>query len=443
MVAKTLHGVHVPHRKNTEENSPIRMPIPSKICLPLSMHIGKPATPVVKVGDEVKVGQLIAEANGVMSAPIYSGISGKVTKIEDVLLFSGQKVGAVFIESDGKQTVSESIEPPTITNYAEFVEAVRRSGVVGLGGAGFPTAMKLNVKDLSSVEAVIVNGAECEPYITSDTRTMLDHPDLVAEGVALLQKYLGAKRVIIAIEDNKPQCIRNFRETFKGDSGVEVTALPAMYPQGGEKVLIYHTTGRIVPEGKLPLDAGAIVINCSTLATIANYVKTGIPYYEKCVTVDGSAVKNPCNVIVPIGTPLKDVFEFCGGFRAEPRKVLYGGPMMGVSVPDLDQPILKNTNALLAFAEGDAEPPTETSCIHCGRCIAHCPMKLAPVEIERAYRMNKTEELETLKVNLCMECGCCAYVCPANRHLVQVNKLSKARLRIWQEAEKLAKEAKK
>lgn len=433
----------MPHRKNTKESSPVRMPIPSKICLPLSMHIGKPAVAVVKVGDEVKVGQLIAEANGVMSAPIYTGVSGKVTKIEDMLLFSGQKVPAVYIESDGKQTVSESIAPPVITNYADFVEAVRRSGVVGLGGAGFPTAMKLSVKDLSSVEAVIVNGAECEPYITSDTRTMLDHPDLVGEGVSLLQKYLEAKRVIIAIEDNKPQCIRNFREMFQNTSGVEVAALPAMYPQGGEKVLIYHTTGRIVPEGKLPIDAGAIVINCTTLATIAQYVKTGIPYYEKCVTVDGSAVKNPANVIVPIGTPLKDVFEFCGGFRAEPRKVVYGGPMMGVSVPDMEQPILKNTNALLAFAEGDAEPPKETSCIHCGRCIAHCPMKLAPVEIERAYRQNKPDELETLKVNLCMECGCCAFVCPANRHLVQVNKLSKARLRTWQAAEKLAKEAKK
>lgn len=442
MAGRILHGVHVPHGKHTQESVPQRMPVPGGICLPLSMHIGKPAVAVVKEGDEVLVGQRIAEANGAMSSPVYTGVSGKVVKIEDMLLSSGQKTPAIFIASDGKQTSLEPV-PPTVTNYGEFIAAVRDSGVVGLGGAGFPTAMKLDVRDLSKVDAYIINGAECEPYITSDTRTMLDHPDLICDGIALLKEFLQARRVIIAIEDNKPECIRNFRETYQGDSVVEVASLPALYPQGGEKVLIYHTTGRIVPEGKLPLDAGVVVVNCTTLATIARYIKTGIPYYEKCVTVDGSAVKSPGNVIVPIGTPLKDVFEFCGGFRSEPRKVLYGGPMMGLSVPDLEQPVLKNTNALLAFLEEEAELPAETSCIHCGRCIAHCPMNLAPVEIERAYRQNKTEELAVLKVNLCMECGCCAYVCPANRQLVQVNKLSKARLRTWQAAQNLAKEAAK
>ena len=442
MAAKRLHGVHVPHRKNTRESVPVRMPAPARICLPMSMHIGKPAVPVVKVGDQVLVGERIAEANGAMSSPVYTGVSGKVVKIEDMLLSSGQKAPAVFIESDGKQTALQSV-PPTVTSYGEFIAAVRESGVVGLGGAGFPTAIKLDVKDLSKVEAVVVNGAECEPYITSDTRTMLDHPDLVCGGIALLREYLQVKRVIIGIEDNKPDCIRTFSQACRNDAGVKVASLPALYPQGGEKVLIYHTTGRIVPEGKLPLDAGVIVVNCTTLAAIARYIKTGIPYYEKCVTVDGTAVKTPSNVIVPIGTPAKDVFEFCGGFQSEPRKVLYGGPMMGISVPELEQPVLKNTNALLAFAEADAELPAETACIHCGRCIAHCPMKLAPVEIERAYRQDKTEELEALKVNLCMECGCCAYVCPANRNLVQVNKLSKARLRTWQAAQNLAKEASK
>lgn len=443
MSKKRLHGAHVPHWKNTAGSKPERMPVPPLINLPMSMHIGAPAKPVVKVGDEVKVGQLVAEAGGFVSSPIYSGVSGKVKKIEDMLMSSGQKVPAVTIETDGKQELFEGIAPPKVTNLQEFLDAVRNSGVVGLGGAGFPTAVKLTVKDLSMIEAVIVNGAECEPFITSDTRTMIDDAELVWEGIELLKKYLQVKRIIIGIEDNKPQCIENFRKMCTPGCGVEVKALPAIYPQGGEKVLIYNTIGRAVPEGKLPIDVGAVVINCTTLAAIAKYIKTGIPLYEKCVTVDGSAVKNPKNVIVPIGTPLKDVFEFCGGFKTEPKKVLYGGPMMGLAVPDLNQPILKNTNAVLAFGEKEARLPKETACIRCGRCVGHCPFNLAPVDIETAFRLKDAAALAELKVNLCMECGCCAYVCPANRPLVQVNKLAKAMLKKYQDDQKAAEEKKK
>ncbi|MGI5984504.1 MAG: electron transport complex subunit RsxC [Clostridiales bacterium] len=443
MSKKRLHGAHVPHWKNTAGDKPEKMPTPAVVTIPMSMHIGAPAKPVVKAGDEVKVGQLIAEAGGFVSSPIYSGVSGKVKKIDDMLNSAGQRVPAVTIETDGKQELFEGIAPPKVTNLQEFLDAVKNSGVVGLGGAGFPTAVKLTVKDLSMIEAVIINGAECEPFITSDTRTMIDDADLVWQGIELLQKYLKVKRVIIGIEDNKPQCIGNFRKMCKPGCGVEVSALPAIYPQGGEKVLIYHTIGRIVPEGKLPIDVGAIVINCTTLAAVAKYIQTGIPLYEKCVTVDGSAVKKPKNVIAPIGTPLKDVFEFCGGFSSEPKKVLYGGPMMGIAVPDLEQPILKNTNAILAFNEKDAELPKETACIRCGRCIAHCPLNLAPVNIETAFRLKDAASLDILKVNLCMECGCCAFVCPANRPLVQVNKLSKAMLRNYQNEQKALEEKQK
>ena len=324
----------------------------------------------------------------------------------------------------------------------EFLDAVRDSGVVGLGGAGFPTSVKLSVKHLSQIQAIIINGAECEPYITSDTRTMLDRADDLWYGIELLQKYLEAKRVVIAIEDNKPECIALHQERCKKSQGVEVFPLPAMYPQGGEKMLVFNVMGAVVPEGKLPLDVGAIVINCTTLACIAQYIKTGMPLVEKCVTVDGSAVKTPKNLIVPIGTHLQDVFDACGGFQSEPRKVLYGGPMMGIAVPDLTVPVLKNTNAVLAFDAKEGAAFETTACIKCGRCIAHCPMHLMATDIETAFTLNKPEELQKLKVNLCIECGCCSYVCPAKRPLVQTNKLAKAMLASYVNAKKEAEKEK-
>ena len=428
MILKKLHGVHVPHHKNTQDMAAVRMACPASVTIPMSMHIGAPAKPIVKVGDSVQLGQRIADAGGFVSAPIHASVSGKVKKIDNILASNGRMVPAVTIEADGLQTPWEGLKAPEITSSEDFLKAVSDSGVVGLGGAGFPTAVKLTVKELSKIEAVIVNGAECEPYITSDTRTMLDEGELVLEGAKLLQKYLQVKRIIFGIEDNKPKCIAHIRNLISGESGMEVHSLPAMYPQGGEKVLIYHTTGRIVPEGKLPLDAGAIVINCTTLAAIARYVITGMPLVEKCLTVDGSAVKAPKNVIAPIGASMADVFEFCGGFSCEPKKVLYGGPMMGISVPDLNQPVLKNTNAIIALNERDARVPEPTACIKCGRCISHCPLRLMPADIETAFELGRIEDLVALKVNLCMECGCCSFICPARRPLVQTNKLAKAKI---------------
>ncbi len=440
-----LHGIHAPHRKNTVECAPTRMPVPAMITVPMSMNIGAPAKPVVKPGDVVKVGQMIAEAGGFMSAPIYSGVSGKVKRLDEIVGSNGRFDTVIVIESDGEQTVWEGVKPPVVTDKDSFVEAVRQCGCVGLGGAGFPTSVKLNV-DPDRVHAIIINGAECEPYITSDTRTMIDNADDVIYGAQLLQKYYTADRIVIGIEDNKPQCVKIMQEAGKGVPGFEVASLPALYPQGGEKVLIYNTTGEVVPEGKLPIDVGAIVINCTTLAVIAKYIRTGMPLVEKVVTIDGSAIANPQNVIVPVGTPIQNLLDFVG-LKCEPKKVLYGGPMMGISVPSLEAPIMKNTNAIIAFDEKDAEDPVPSACIRCGRCVAHCPFNLMPAAIEMAYTNNEPETLKALKVNICMECGCCSFSCPARRPLVQVNKLAKAMLNKYNaeqkaEAEKKAAKAK-
>ncbi len=426
-----LPGVRLKHCKNTAKSVPVRMPIPKTVTLPMSMHIGAPAVPVVKVGDEVKVGQLIGEAGAGLSSPIYSGVSGKVKKIDELVVSSGASVTTVVIECDGRQTVSVEVAPPAVRSREEFLEAVKRSGIVGLGGAGFPTTVKLSA-DISRIDTIVVNGAECEPYITSDTRTMLDDSASVAEGIALLRKYLETDRCVIGIEKNKPDCIAEMRRVTADMEGVTVKALPAVYPQGGEKVLVYHTVGRVIGEGKLPIDCGVIVINCTTLAAIARYIRTGMPLVERCVTVDGSAVASPKNVIVPIGTAVTDLLEFCGGFAEVPRKILYGGPMMGVSLSDLSMPILKQTNAILAFGRREATPPPVTACIKCGKCASHCPLGLSPAEIATAQEAENGEALERLKVNLCMECGCCSYVCPAKRNLVQQNKLAKGILRSYQ-----------
>ncbi len=438
---RKLSGVHAPHLKNTADRAPESIPVPAEVVLPMSMHIGAPSKPVVKPGDEVKVGQLVAEASGFVSSPVYASVSGKVKSVEAFEGANGSRTTAVTIVSDGLQTPYEGLQPPVVTNTDEFLTAVRDSGAVGLGGAGFPTAAKLKVEP-GKIDTIIINGAECEPYITSDTRTMIDDAGLVWAGALLLKKFLDVKSLVIAIEDNKPLPIKKMNDYSAGGSGITVKTLPAVYPQGGEKVLIYNTTGRAVPEGKLPLDVGVIVLNVTTVATIARYIKTGMPLVSKCVTVDGSAVKEPKNVIAPIGTPVQELFDYCGGFSEEPGKVLYGGPMMGIAIHDLRLPVLKSTNAVLAFNEKDAKLPKESACIRCTRCVVSCPLKLMPLNIETAYKLKKPELLEKYKVNICMECGCCAYVCPAKRRLVHVMKLSKAMLRDYQSAKKAEEERK-
>ena len=335
-----LNGVHLKHCKNTANVAPVRMGVPKKVVIPMSMHIGAPAKPIVKVGDEVKVGQLVGEPGAGLSSPIYSGVSGTVKKIDELITAAGTHITTVVIEPDGLQTVHEDVKPPVVENREQFLDAVRKSGIVGLGGAGFPTVVKLSA-DTSKIDAIVVNGAECEPYITSDTRTMLDEPDVIIDGLKMLMEYLDVKKVVIGIENNKKKCISALKKAIHGTKGIGIKALPAVYPQGGEKVLVYHTVGRVIKEGQLPIDAGVIVINCTTVAAIAKYVRTGMPLVEKCVTVDGSAIAEPKNVIAPIGTPALELVEFCGGFKTQPRKILWGGPMMGIALPDLNMPVMK------------------------------------------------------------------------------------------------------
>ncbi len=427
-----LHGIKVPHKKNTANCVPVRLSVPETVRIPMSMHIGKPAKVAVKRGDTVKVGQLIGEADGFISAPVHSSVSGTVAKIEEMTLSNGAKGQCVVIDTDGEQAVFEGVKPPEVHDLDSFTEAVRQSGAVGLGGAGFPTFVKLSVKDLSKLDAVVINAAECEPYITSDTRTMLDKSDDIMSGIEAVKKYLQPNRFIIGIEKNKPGAIKKMQELASQSEGVEVKVLPSSYPQGGEKVLVFNTVGKIIPKGGLPLDVGVIVINVTTLAFIGSYLKTGMPLVNKCVTVDGSAVKEPKNVIAPIGMSIADVLEQSGGTKSEVAKALYGGPMMGLAVPSLDSPILKNTNAITAMDIKEATPPKTTPCIRCGACLNHCPLRLDPREIARAYKLGSVEDLQTLHVDLCMECGCCSYICPAHRPLVQTNKLAKALLRVNQ-----------
>lgn len=433
---KFLGNTHIPHHKNTADMTPVKMTPPKEVLLPMSQHIGAPATPVVKVGDEVKVGQLVAEASGYVSTPIYSSVSGKVTKIDSCLLFDGRTVPAIRIESDGLMTVSDNLEPPVVNDLDSFIEAVRASGVVGLGGAGFPTAVKLDAVKNTKIHTVVINGAECEPYLTADTYTMLEDYKAIFDGVSLLEKYIPTlRRIIFGIETNKSACIRQMVRVFRDNKKVWVTPLPTTYPQGAEKVIIYNTTELIVPEGKLPADVGVLVINVTTLAALAKYIKTGMPLVEKTVTVDGSAVADPKNVIVPIGASLGDVIEFAGGLKSEAGKVIFGGPMMGRTASSLNEPVIKTTNGITVLTVKDSKMREETACIHCGRCSETCPLHLTPTTFAKALKNENVEErmaiLEESCVNLCMECGCCSYGCPANIPIVQNNHLAKTALKTY------------
>lgn len=427
-MAFSLHGTKLLHRKNTADMQAIRMPAPSVVTIPMQMHIGKPAKPIVNVGDKVFVGTLIAEADGFVSAPIHSSVSGVVKKLDKVQSSNGSNSDAIVIESDGEMKWDEKIAPPVINSKEDLVRAICESGIVGLGGAGFPTGVKFNV-DSEKIEELIINAAECEPYITSDNRTMIDRVDDIKLAISYFEKYFGIKKIIIGVEKNKPKAIKNMKALASEDECVTVRELPSVYPQGGEKVLIYHTTGKVVAVGKLPIDVGCIVSNCTTVAEIGKYIRTGMPLVEKCITVDGSAVKNPMNVIAPIGTSLSDIFEFTGGFKSEPGKVLYGGPMMGISVPSIDLPLLKNNNAILAFNKKDSVQTKSRPCIKCGKCINVCPFGVNPPALAIALENHDIDAMVKFGADVCMECGCCSYGCPANRQLVQNHRLIKAELR--------------
>lgn len=428
---RTHGGAAVPHHKNTWDIPSSTMPPPEKVILPMQQHIGAPCIPTVKKGDHVYVGTVVGDSDAYVSAPVHASVSGTVTEITQVMLTGGQMTQAVVVGSDGKMEKDPAIAPPPpITTKEELAKAARAAGLVGLGGAGFPAHVKLNVPEGKTIDTLLVNVAECEPYVTSDHREALENGRNVLEGVYHVKEILGVQRVIIAVEDNKPDVIQKLSEIAddpKRDPLDQVRVLPlkSRYPQGAEKVLVQACTGRKVPAGKLPADVGCLVMNIGSLSFLASYMRTGMPHTLKRVTLDGSAIAHPQNVIVPVGTPIKDVVAFCGGYKAEPKKLIMGGPMMGVAITSDELPILKQNNAILAFDQREAHLRQPTACIRCGRCVAACPMHLMPTKLEQAVERQDVEALQSLDIMTCMECGCCSFSCPAGRRLVQAIRLGK------------------
>ena len=426
-------GVKVTHHKNTAEMAIERMPVPQRVVLPMQQHIGVPCTPIVKVGDTVAVGQKIGDSDKFISAPIHASISGTVTAVGDVKLANGIITKGVTIESDGEMRLYEGIKPPVVTNKAELCAAVRESGLVGLGGAGFPAHVKLNIPEDKDIDTLIINAAECEPYITVDYRECIENAENILKGVEILKDILGFKQVIIAIEDNKPKVFEIMKEIADRDNdkddAIKLMTLRSKYPQGAEKMMVLSATGRKVPPGKLPSDVGCVVMNVTSTAFIARYLETGKPLVSRSITVDGGAIAEPKNIRVPIGTNIQDIIDFCGGFKTEPRKLIFGGPMMGLAICGTDAPICKQNNAILAFDERKDLIKKERACIRCGRCVDVCPMSLTPTLIERYSRTKDAEKLKAINTTTCMECGSCAFACPSGRPLVQYIRLAKQVIR--------------
>lgn len=429
---RTHGGAAVPHHKNTWELPTATMPPPERVILPMQQHLGAPCVPTVKKGDTVFVGTVVGDSDAYVSAPVHASVSGTVEELTTVMLTGGQMTQAVVIRSDGKMEKDPAIYPPAaITTKEELAAAARSAGLVGLGGAGFPAHVKLNVPEGKQIDTLIVNVAECEPYVTSDHREALENGKNVLEGIYKVKEILEVQRVLIAVEDNKPDVIQRLSEIANDPQRdpldqVRVLPLKSRYPQGAEKVLVQACTGRKVPEGKLPADVGCLVMNIGSISFLASYMRTGMPLTLKRVTLDGSAIAHPQNVIVPVGTPIKDVVAFCGGYKAEPKKLIMGGPMMGVAITSDELPILKQNNAILAFDEREAALRQPTACIRCGRCVAACPMQLMPTKLEQAAERKDVEALQSLHVMTCMECGCCSFSCPAGRRLVQAIRLGKS-----------------
>lgn len=425
-----LRSIVLPHKKGTENCETVTLPVPEKVKISMSQHMGAPCVPLVKKGDTVTVGQKIGDSDAFMSCPIHSSVSGMVSNISEMVLANGKSCKVVEIDCDGLQTVSEDVKPPVVTDKQTLVKAIRESGCCGLGGAGFPTHIKLNYdENKTKIDSLVINAAECEPYITSDYREMIENPDGVLEGIKLIQKTLGIENVYIGIEDNKPKAIEMLTQKTADDSSVKIVKLKSSYPQGAEKVIAFYCTGRIIMEGNLPSDHGIIVMNVSTVGFINNYIKTGMPLINRRLTVDGDAVKNPCNVIAPIGTPISKILEFAQADFDSIEKLISGGPMMGMCVYDFETPLIKTNNAYLALKEKSTKKTVllegQTNCIRCGRCAAACPLGLAPAALEKAYDNKDKEALNKLKINLCMNCGSCSFVCPAKRNLAEKNQLAK------------------
>ncbi|MDR0222438.1 MAG: RnfABCDGE type electron transport complex subunit C [Oscillospiraceae bacterium] len=418
-----LNTVRLPHFNASADRKTVKLPLPKKVIISLSQSIGASCEPIVKKGDEVHTGQLIGDSDAFVSVPVHSSVSGTVAGETEVLSVSGRLSRAVVINTDRLQKNCESLKPPVIENKEDFLKAVRDSGSVGLGGAGFPTHVKLSYDSKKTpVDTLIINGAECEPYITSDYREILENSQNIADGIKLVMKHLEIPSAIIGIERDKPLAIEQMREITENYPAVTVKPLSLSFPQGAEKILIYKTTGRIVKEDERPYSAGCLVLNISTVAFIAEYIKTGIPMIKRRITIDGDIVNKAVNVSAPIGATLSELLRSADA-RIIPDRIIFGGPMMGVCVYEPETPISKTTSALLLF--GNSKLKKESACIRCGKCISSCSMNLSPVEINKAYDASDKALLKKLRVGLCMNCGSCSYVCPAKRNISEKNQLAK------------------
>ncbi len=419
-------GIHPWDGKELSKDKPIvRLYPKSEMVFPMAQHIGAPANPVVAVGDAVLVGQCIGEAGGFVSANIISSVSGTVKAIEPRQTVSGAKVMSVVIDNDGEyKTVPGFGEKREYQNLTpqEIRDIIKEAGIVGMGGAGFPTHVKLTPKNPNDIEYILVNAAECEPYLTSDYREMLEEPEKLVGGLRIVLSLFPDAEGIICIENNKPAAVAVLNELIKNDKNITIKVLKAKYPQGAERNLVYAAVGRQFNSTMLPADVGCIVQNVDTICAIYRAVAENTPLVRRIVTVSGEAVKEPQNFNVPIGTNHAEVVEAAGGFTCEPKKIISGGPMMGVAMYTLDVPVQKTSSAILAFEEDEVELTESSPCIRCGRCVAACPSHLVPQKMEIAARLFDNEAYEKLNGMECYECGSCTYVCPAGRRLTQAFK---------------------
>ena len=432
-------GTHLDEHKDTAALSTERLPEPASVSIPLSQHIGAPATPVVKVGDSVKIGQKLGEVAGGLGCPVHASVSGTVRAIVTRRNAMGTPVTNVVIENDGLRTMDDSMKPiakplPEATPE-EIVEIVREAGISGLGGATFPTYAKIR-SAMGKANLVIVNCAECEPYLTANHRLLLERGEIVISGMEIVMRALGVTEGILAVEDNKPDAIRLLEDRLKRREGLErgtnlrVCVLRTKYPQGDERQLVAALLGREIPAGKLPADVGCMILNAETAAAISRAYWRGLPLTSRIVTVTGDCVRNPKNVRAPLGASAQDLITFCGGLTKTPKKMISGGPMMGFALWDPETPVSKSMSGLLLFSEEADKPTTVHSpCIHCGRCVSHCPMRLMPNYLAAYAAAREYEKAEKLDVMSCVECGTCTYNCPAGVEIVQHIRVAKGAIR--------------
>jgi electron transport complex protein RnfC len=423
------HGVHPAHHKDQTENLPIqRVPFGSHYVMPLGQHIGVPARAVVSEGDRVLRGQMIAEPGGFVSTALHSPVTGTVSRIGDFRGVDGRFAPAIGIEADAFATQKIESQPGAdwqSLSLDEFIKAVQMAGIVGMGGAAFPSHVKLSVPDGIRIRHLLVNGAECEPYLTNDHRLMIERPDALLEGAEIVRQKLGAEETVIGIEANKPDAIETIRERIPEGHPVRVVPLEVKYPQGAEKMMIRSVFGKEVPAGQLPRDVGVNVNNVGTIVAVADYFLRGMPLIERVVTVAGPGVTYPANLVVPLGTPVRDVLQFCGGLKADTREIIMGGPMMGRPVASLDVPVLKGCSGLLVFTEAETARRKEYPCIRCGRCVEACPYFLNPSRLARLSKARMFDEMKEYHVFDCVECGCCTFACPSNIPIVQLIRTAK------------------